>query len=205
MNRRLAIALLILVSLTLPSFARGRKTVSKEPGTYKEWGPDIDEIEIVKTFSTNDYEKIVVTPFNTASTPLPDEKEDSYKAIKAVLDDFTPEFTTALQKELKASAKVEEAKKAPKKGKVLVLRAKVESIDPGSRAARYWAGFGAGAAGTKISGEIADAATGAVLIRFTQARRSGGTWKFAGGNDTTVMKDSIHALAQDVAHLLDTF
>ena len=41
---------------------------------------------------------------------------------------------------------------------------------PGSRAARYWAGFGAGSAWVKINGEIVDAKTGNALLRFAQQR-----------------------------------
>ena len=89
--------------------------------------------------------------------------------------------------------------------KTLIVRGKVEDLTPGSRAKRYLAGFGAGAAGTKFSGEIVDAKSGEVLARFTQERRSGGTFKFAGGNDMDVMRDAIHASGKDIAHILDAF
>ena len=56
-----------------------------------------------------------------------------------------------------------------------------------------------------MTGEIVDAKSGDVLIRFTQERRSGGTFKFGGGNDMDVMRDSIHAEGQDIAHILDSF
>ena len=49
--------LLILCSLVLliapVSFARGKKAAPTGPGTYKEWGPDIDQIEILQSFSYN--------------------------------------------------------------------------------------------------------------------------------------------------------
>jgi hypothetical protein len=185
--------------------ARGRKSVSTEPGTYKEWGPDIDEITINKTFKIADYNTIVVVPFDTSKTTKPGKDEDSYHAVNNVLEGFSGTLSEALRQELKATAKVEQHSKAPKASRTLIVRGTVEEIDPGSRAARYWAGFGAGGAVTKITGEIVDAATGAVLIQFEQSRRSGGTMKFAGGKDTQVMRDSIHAIGEDVAHMLDTF
>ncbi len=185
--------------------ARGKKPAQTEPGQYKEWGPDIDEMEIVKSFKISDYDRIVVLPFDTSDTPLPDKNEKSYDAIKSVLDSFTFTLVEALKPELKAKADVSQADKAPKNAKTLIIRGKVELLSPGSRAKRYVAGFGAGAAGTKLSGEIVDAKSGQVLARFSQARRSGGTWKFAGGKDMDVMRDSIHAAGKDIAHILDAF
>jgi hypothetical protein len=75
----------------------------------------------------------------------------------------------------------------------------------GSRAGRMLAGYGAGSSSTKVTGEIVDAKSGAVLVRFTQARRAGGTFKFAGGGDVEVMRDAIHATGKDVAHILTAF
>lgn len=205
-NAVLASLAVIVLFTVVPSVeARGRKSTSTAPGTYKEWGPDIDEITIKKTFKIADYDTIVVMPFDTSKTEKPGKDEDSYELVRNTLDGFSGTLSDALRKELKATAKVEQHSKMPKGSRTLIVRGSVDEIDPGSRAARYWAGFGAGGAQTKISGEIIDASTGAVLVKFEQSRRSGGTMKFGGGNDKQVMRDSIHALGEDVAHLLDAF
>ncbi len=194
----------LLLSVAPVALARGSKPVT-EPGKYKSWGPDIDEVEILKTFKTADYDRIVVLPFDTSSTPLPDPKDRSYDTIKSVLASYTDTFTEAFRSELKAKAKVEQASTAPHTARTLIVRGAVDDMSPGSRAKRYLVGYGAGAAGSKIHGEIVDAKSGDVLVRFTQERRSGGTFKFGGGNDAQVMRDSVHAEAQDVAHMLDVF
>ena len=111
----------------------------------------------------------------------------------------------ALRPELKAKADVTTSDKTTKDAKTLIVRGKVEELNPGSRAGRMLVGYGAGGSGTKFSGELVDAKSGEVLARFTQARRSGGTFKFAGGNDMDVMRDSVHAAGKDVAHILDAF
>ena len=85
------------------------------------------------------------------------------------------------------------------------MRGSVDEVSPGSRAKRYLAGYGAGAAGNKVHGEVVDAATGATLVRFTQERRSGGSFKFGGGSDIEVMQDSIHAIGEDVVHMIQAF
>lgn len=206
MNR---IAKFLIVSLLFAiapfALARGRAKASTEPGSYKNWGPDIDQVEIVKTFKASDYDRIVVLPFDTSKTPLPDPKEKSYNSIRDVVDGYTETLTEALRDEVKGKMKVEQSPAAPKTGGTLILRGTVEDVSPGSRAKRYLVGYGAGAAGSKMSGELVDAKSGQVLVRFTQERRSGGTWKVAGGSDVQVMRDSVHATGQDIAHLIDQF
>lgn len=205
MSKPKLILLALLLSVAPLALARGNAKVATDPGTYKNWGPDIDQIEIVKKFKASDYDRIIVLPFDTSKTPLPDPKEKSYNSIKSVVDGYTESLTEALRDEVKGRMKVETAPAAPKTAGTLILRGVVEDVSPGSRAKRYLVGYGAGAAGSKMSGELVDAKTGEVLVRFTQERRSGGTWKVAGGSDVQVMRDSVHATGQDIAHLLDQF
>jgi hypothetical protein len=198
-------SLLLLATLTLSLAAYAGGKASTAPGKYKDWGPDIDEVEIVKSFRIADYDRIAVQPFDTSKVALPDAKAKWYGTLKMALSSYDDAFIEAFKKELKAKAAVEESAHAPKTAKTLILRGTVLELDPGSRAGRYFGGFGAGAASSKLKGELVDASTGNVLVRFTQARRSGGTWKPAGGSDLEVMRDSIHATAKDVAHLIDAF
>jgi hypothetical protein len=205
MKKSLLLLCALAVLAVAPALQARTKPAPTTPGKYKEWGRDIDEIEIVKPLKLSDYNKIVVVPFDTSEAPLPDKNEKSYSAIKSVLAGYSLALAEALKPELKAKLDVDTADKAPKSAKTLIIRGSVLDLSPGSRAKRYLAGYGAGAAGTKLNGEIVDAKTGEVLIRFTQERRSGGTFKFGGGSDMEVMRDSIHAEGQDIAHILDSF
>jgi hypothetical protein len=201
-----ALVLCSLVLLIVPAlYARGKKAAPTAPGTYKDWGPDIDEITINQTFKIADYDKIVVEPIDTTSTPLPDQKEKWYGTMKSALAASTEWFMESFRKELKAKADVEESSSPGKKSKTLIIKSTIDSMDPGSRAGRYFGGFGAGSASAKVSADIVDAKSGKVLAHVIQARRSAGTWKGAGGSDLDVMRDSIHAIAQDMAHILDAF
>jgi len=200
-----AVLLCTLALLIVPTiYARGKKATPTDVGVYKDWGPDIDEIKINQTFRIADYDKIIVEPLDTSNAPLPDQKEKWYGTMKDALAASTGWFMEAFPKELKAKAEVEQAS-GSKRSKTLILRGTVDSMDPGSRAGRYFGGFGAGSASAKVSVDIVDAKSGKVLAHVTQARRSGGTWKGGGGNDLAVMRDSIHAIAQDMAHVLDSF
>jgi len=202
--RRVLLVSILSLSIVAPAFARS-KPAPTAPGTYKEWRQDIDSIEIVKTFKMADYDRVVVLPFDTSAAPLPDKNDKSYDTIKSVLDSYTSTLVEAMKPELKTKVEVTQSDKTTKEAKTLIIRGKVEDLSPGSRAKRYFVGFGGGAAGTKLSGEIVDAKSGTVLARFTQERRSGGTFKVAGGKDMDVMRDSIHAAGKDVAHILDAF
>jgi len=76
-------------------------------------------------------------------------------------------------------------------------------MDPGSRAARYWAGMGAGAARTGISGEVVDGASGKVPLHFNQERRSG--FGVGGGDYVKLMQRTLRQLGGDVALILNAF
>jgi hypothetical protein len=201
MKRFAAVLLLAAVAAAPVAEARGKKTSSTEPGKYKEWGPDIDEIEIVKSFKLADYLTIVVETLDTDETPLPEKDDNTYEPVKKVLASATEGFVQGLRGEV--DAKVEIAEKAKKNSGTLIVRGTVENMDPGSKAARYWAGFGAGAARTRISGEIVDAKSGEVLVRFTQERRSG--VGVMGGDYQELMQRNLNAVGKDIANLLKAF
>lgn len=205
MRSRRLLAVIVVLAVVTPALYARSKPAPTAPGMYKEWGQDIDQIEIVKTFKISDYDKIIIQPIDTSKTPLPDKKEKWYGTMKSALAAYTEWFMEAFQPELKAKASVQESSNAPKDSKTLIIRGEVDSMDPGSRAGRYFGGFGAGSASSKATFEIVDAKTGKILAKVTQARRSGGTFKGGGGSDLEVMRDSVHATAKDIAHVLDAF
>jgi hypothetical protein len=200
---RLLMALMLVSLVALPSFARGKKkaAASTEPGTYKEWGPDIDELEIVKKFKASDYKNIVVRPFDTSEVKLPDKDDNTYEPVKKVLSSSAEGFVQGLRGSVDQDVTVSD--KPGKAAGTLIIRGKVVTLDPGSKAARYWAGFGAGAARAKIEGEIVDAKSGEVLARFTQERRSGAG--MMGGDYQELMQRNLNAIGEDVANILKAF
>jgi hypothetical protein len=88
-------------------------------------------------------------------------------------------------------------------GKVVVLRVAVTEMNPGSQAARYWVGFGAGSAGTRISGELLDGPTGRTLLRF----RDGSVTSVGmlGGDYGDVLDANMKRLGEDLGVLLSGF
>lgn len=197
----LLVAGLLAAAVTTP--AEGKKPPTA-PGKYTEWGEDIDELEVVEAFKVSDYDRVVVTQFDASATELPSESDNTYTAVKQVLGDTASPIVEGLRE-------AESTKKLPAEvgaadvstAGTLILRGKVLEMDPGSRAARYWGGFGAGAARTKIEGEVVDAATGKVLLRFTQERRSG--FGIGGGGYPQMMNRNLRQIGEDVALILAAF
>jgi hypothetical protein len=206
MARSLVLSIAIVASLAAAD------KVSTAPGKYKEW-KDLDEIEIVKTFKLADFAGILVEPIDTSKTPLPGADDNSYEPAKKALAAFTPVFVDGLKervskdkkaigRELPVTTATETNTRPPVDGKWLTVRGRVDNFDPGSRAARYFGGFGAGAAIVKVSGEIAETG-GDVLIRFTQERRSG-VGAFGGSYDKLLQRSG-KEIGQDVGSIFREF
>lgn len=191
---------LALALVAAASFGGAKKTPTA-PGTYEGWGPDIDRIEIVKSFRLGDYTTLTVTPLDTTSTAKVGDADLAAK-MAAVLGNATVPFLDGLKKATRLTV----ADVQPDGGRrTLLVRGKVTVMDPGSRSKRIFVGYGAGAARTEVQGEIVDAATGDVLVRFTQERRSGIETFGRGSSYEEIMKRNLTAIGEDVANLLKEF
>lgn len=208
------VLLLMLVAAlsAAPARARSRHAAPTTPGKYTEWNGEIDEIEIVGVWKLADYRRVRVGSFDTSGAKLPEASDNTYEPVKVMLAGAAEPFTAGLSEALRQGLDVDTATAAGESGegtsaagepKTLLIRAKVLTMDPGSRAARYWGGFGAGSARTKISGELVDAETGTVLARFTQERRSG--VGIGGGGYVELMSRNLRTIGKDVAGFLNAF
>jgi hypothetical protein len=84
----------------------------------------------------------------------------------------------------------------------IVIDGKFVQIDPGSRAARYFGGFGAGKSQIAIEGTVKDG-TGQLLAEFAQ-KRVGAMGAF-GGDSLEKMTDDTKRIADDIADFLATW
>ncbi len=202
--RRSVPVLAALLLIAAPLAARSKKSPT-EPGTYRDWKDEIDRVEILESFRLADYDLVVVEPLDGSKTELPDSDDNTFAPVKSILEHATSPYVAGLVYRIGGRIEVVEGSREevdPAKKK-LILRGKVEKMDPGSQAARYWAGFGAGAAKTKISGELFDPESGKVLVKFEQERRSG-VGEF-GGDYEELMERNLEQIGGDVAFLLAAF
>lgn len=201
---RIVITLSLVASIVVaPTALAGKKKGgSTEPGTYKEWKDEIDVLEIVKGFKLSDYSKIAVQNFDTGETPLPDKDDNTYEPVKKMLANVEGPLARGIDDELEKQ-EIEIVASDTKGAGVLIVTGEVEEMNPGSKAARYWGGFGAGAAGTRLMIEVKDGASGDVLFRMTQERRSG--VGALGGDYEELLERNLEAIGNDIALVLASF
>jgi len=189
------------LALALPENAEAASQGTTSPGTYRNWGGDLDEVTIVQPFRLDTYNDIAVESFNVAGVILPDPKENTYEAVRSALGSIKPAFIQGFQQNLRQ--KPNAANMPRGKGETLVIRARLLKVDPGSQAARYFIRFGAGAVKIEMLGEVVDARSRKVLVRFRQERRSGvGAF---GGAYGELFARTARQIGGDVAELLNAF
>lgn len=81
----------------------------------------------------------------------------------------------------------------------LMVEGKFLTLDPGSRAKRYWAGFGAGKSSVKVSGVVRDA-SGRTLATFEQRRV--GAMGMGGGDSLGKLMSDARSIGEDIAGFL---
>ena len=81
----------------------------------------------------------------------------------------------------------------------LVVEGKFVTLDPGSRAKRYFAGFGAGKSSVKVTGAVKDA-SGATLATFEQRRI--GAMGVGGGDSLGKLMSDSRSIGEDIAKFL---
>ena len=198
---RLPVFLIAPALLLVPAETHAQKGGAPKPGRYTDWN-EVDQVTIVQPFQLKSYSRVVVQPLDTRNAPLPDAKDNSYPAVKAALAASTEPFVEGMRRKL-ADAKVQVQAGQGGGANALIVRARITKSDPGSQAARYWAGFGAGAAKVGISGEIIDGRTGKALLQFTQERRSG--FGLFGGGYRALLDRTMKQIGGDVAGLIRAF
>jgi hypothetical protein len=201
--RNFALFCLVLgtLTLTLHDNASAASKGTTMPGAYRDWNGDIDEVTIVQPFRLDTYSDIAVESFDITRVTLPDPKENTYGAVRSALSSIKPAFLEGFQKNLRR--KTGGANPARGKGQTLVILARLTKLDPGSQAARYWGGFGAGAVKIEMTGEIVDAPSRKILVRFKQERRSG--FGAFGGGYGELFTRTARQIGGDIAELLNAF
>jgi hypothetical protein len=195
--------LAVLLLLVATAAEAKKRQAPTEPGSYRDWNGEIDRLEVVEHFAFADYDRLLVGDFDTADTPLPERDDNTFEPVQKVLADVASPLVEALRNNLPDTGVEAAGGGATKQAGALLLRGKVLEMDPGSRAARYWGGFGAGAARTKLQGEVVDAASGKVLLRFTQERRSG--VGVGGGGYVSLLQRNLRTIGRDLAAGLQLF
>lgn len=150
---------------------------------------------------------VVIKPFDASAADLgtggKEGKETRQQEAQKMQTDgprlLAERFVAALQKAgpFKEVRALKAGEAAPEGA--LVVEGKFLKIDPGSRAKRYFAGFGAGKSSVQVSGSVKDA-SGKTLATFEQQRI--GAMGIAGGDSLDKLIDDSGSIGEDVAKFL---
>lgn len=154
---------------------------------------------------SHDFTSLPRTVIYVAPVPQPPKGDGKLEIAESLGRIMTEELIAALKRELPA-AKVVKLEGAPAQSEGLVLEARFSKLVPGSRAKRFWLGFGAGKSVTEVCGEVRMRDTGRVVARFTHARLS---WCCGFGSNDHEIQTNLAVAANDIAavvagHLQET-
>jgi len=197
-----ALGFLVSCATTSPPGSAPEKA---SPGKYTKWNGLIDELEIVQGFSIGNFSKVILLPIETASTPLPDKGDNTFEPVTMVLGQVDSIFMEGFKNGLKdvRNVSVGSAQVTPTGPGALIIKAKVITMSPGSKALRYFVGFGAGHSAAKMQGEVIDAQSSQVLLRFNHGR--GSSIGIFGGDYFKMMSGDSKDVAEDLGKMLTKF
>ncbi len=150
---------------------------------------------------------VVIKPFDASASNLgtggEDGKDARQQEAKTMQNEgprvLAERFVSTLEKSGPfKSVRVLNAGEALPDG-ALVVEGKFVTIDPGSRAKRYFAGFGAGKSSVKVAGAVKDS-TGRTLATFEQRRI--GTMGMGGGDSLGKLMSDSRSIGEDIAKFL---
>jgi hypothetical protein len=195
------LACLLVAGLSVPAAMAGK--ASTTPGKYTAWGEEeVDEIEVVKPFKFADYTGVSVAPLDTSKAPPGEGKEA--KNVQEAIAGANESFLEGVKKGVSSFSKTA-VEPGAGSGHALVIKGVVVDMNPGSKTARSGVGFGAGAARAKLTGEVVEADTGKVLLRFTHEKRAGSGMSFGGGNSKKLMLKSAEHVGEDLGKVFKAF
>ncbi len=147
---------------------------------------------------------VVIRPFSATDEDIVEgEKKDETKKMQADGPKILADRFVEKLKELGpfATVSVVQAGATPPEGAVLV-EGKFTELDPGSRAKRYFVGFGAGKSAVKVVGSIR-MADGSMLAAFEQRRV--GVIGAAGGDSMGKLVADTKNIGEDLAEFLSAW
>lgn len=201
-----ALALAVLISVTAASVAVGQQA---GPTVIKDGKLDLIKLHVA-TLPAGAEIPVAIRRFSTEGANLgtggEGGKESRVKEAKKIQEDgpdiLATQFVAKLVKlgpYAKVTAVGAEDAVPPE---AIVVEGKFVQIDPGSRAARYTVGFGAGKSQIAVEGTVKDG-SGKLLAEFAQ-KRVGSMGAF-GGDSLEKMTDDTKRVGEDLANLLGTW
>jgi Domain of unknown function (DUF4410) len=185
------------VSQTAPVLAQERPPVSTVKGGI------LDQIELYAAKLPVSM-RVVMRPFSATDADIVSgEKKEETKTMQADGARMLGERFVAKLKELGPFSDVAVlGSDVPVPPDALVVEGKFTELDPGSRAKRYFVGFGAGKSGVTVSGSV-KTPDGTLLATFEQRRV--GVMGAGGGDSLGKLAGDAKSIGEDLAKFLSAW
>lgn len=187
--RNLSRFIALLAVLTLSS------ATLKAQETLKDW-ESIDEITIYRYLSYSEIGTLYILPADESVCEFHDDKDKVNKQVADQMAQFRPMIQKTCKK---LNVQLVDSKPANLEANDLVMNIRYVKYDLGSRAARVWAGFGAGHAETTINFVVRDA-QGNMVFDATQEHLGGGN-PFEDMRYHKILEDLHKNFAKDIANI----
>jgi hypothetical protein len=146
---------------------------------------------------------VVMRPFSATDADLTEgDKKDETKKMQAIAPGMLADEFVAKAKTMGAFAEASVLTGDVTPADAIVVEGKFREMDPGSRAKRYFVGYGAGKSGVMVEGTV-KSFDGTVLATFQQRRV--GVMGLAGGDSMEKMKADTKAIGEDLAKFLSAW
>jgi hypothetical protein len=166
-------------------------------------GGILDEIDLY-TAKLPSSMRVVMRPFSATDADIVEgDKKEATKTMQADGARMLGDRFVAKLKELGPFSEVSVlGSDATVPTDAVIVEGKFTELDPGSRAKRYFVGFGAGKSGVTVSGSI-KTADGTLLATFTQRRI--GVMGAGGGDSLGKLAGDTKSIGEDLAKFLSAW
>lgn len=157
--KKVALLLQIILLVTVASFAYAEQPLAK-PGV-------LNDETIMTSQRLSGYDTIVIKDFTTAGAVydrIDDEEKAKVDAMKPLI---VQSLTLSIKTEMaKRKLFKNVLSNSEPQGNAVILEGNFTEFNGGSRALRFWVGFGAGKTYLKVKGRLIDATSGKELATF---------------------------------------
>lgn len=133
----------------------------------------LNEETIYATKRLSTYDNLIIKDFpidKAEVSNISDGDMPRYKALKPKLVNMLSDEVVRQLRAKKLFKKVQ--RNGQTGGKTIIMEGRFTEVNAGSRAAKFWVGYGAGSSKIAVKGRLLDAATGKELAVFENSRHS---------------------------------
>lgn len=165
----------------------------------RDWNDWLDYINIVSRINFDKVENLYIMKVDDSKITYPDKSDNQYEPLVEGVESFNSRIEKAIRKKFPNMNifQVKNFDELSMKDNSVLFVPKFDHVDMGSRAARAWVGFGAGAQTMRISGYAIDN-TGKFYFNFWHQRKTSSSKRYQ-----SAVNDELDNLSRDIANVFE--